>query len=65
VEIRRRCALARVITGQLRLPAATRDRDVRAAFQPVISVLLAGHDLGRVLRVQAKPLRGRFESLDT
>jgi len=24
-----------------------------------------GHDLGRVLRVKAKPMRGRFASLDT
>ncbi len=31
----------------------------------MIPVLLAANDLGRGFRVKAKPLRGRFASLDT
>ncbi len=71
-----RCVPERkVISGQSRsatgtanrpLPAATQvielaERSLRASGQPSSSL---GHDVGRVLRVQAKPLPGRFASLD-
>jgi hypothetical protein len=36
---------------------------MQTASRPVV-VLLAFHDLGRIHRVKAEPLRGRFASLD-